>query len=399
MRWLLPVSLFSVLTICTANEIIGPPAQEFFREIGFWLSSMTWWTILGALSSIGLGSGIHSGILFLIPHCLFISSSSEYCNSLEFDPRINAWRSALSPGDLFPCVQQPAEQYGRNVTATKLLIKMMPYAFFWGFGTAIGELPPYGAAFATAHAALSEQTSGDDIHLPDFIMSNDENASWIGRMKRSIFFKLADFIGRYGSLSVFMLSCWPNALFDLCGIICGYNMMSFWRFFIPLFFGKAVVKIVAQTWVLIFVFAKHYDASRAKLIPWIARFPPIAKLVSLKFSSPSEFEDLVVKKMIEFRTRLSSPSESVIVNNSMNNNIRNNMGHGIWGYLTNNVFKVPSFSSVFSLILTCIIIHFIITAIEQGARSKQQEFDAAYLKSSWTQGQSEEVEFGSNKND
>ena len=32
-----------------------------------------WWIGLGVLSSIGLGTGVHSGLLFLFPHILKVS--------------------------------------------------------------------------------------------------------------------------------------------------------------------------------------------------------------------------------------------------------------------------------------------------------------------------------------
>lgn len=36
---------------------------------------MTWWIGLGILSSIGLGTGMHSGLLFLFPHMLKASAA------------------------------------------------------------------------------------------------------------------------------------------------------------------------------------------------------------------------------------------------------------------------------------------------------------------------------------
>lgn len=35
-----------------------------------WTSYAVWWIGLGILSSIGLGTGMHSGLLFLFPHML-----------------------------------------------------------------------------------------------------------------------------------------------------------------------------------------------------------------------------------------------------------------------------------------------------------------------------------------
>lgn len=38
-----------------------------------WVLYTTWWISLGVLSSIGLGTGMHSGLLFLFPHMLKVS--------------------------------------------------------------------------------------------------------------------------------------------------------------------------------------------------------------------------------------------------------------------------------------------------------------------------------------
>lgn len=38
-----------------------------------WITYMAWWVGLGVLSSIGLGTGMHSGLLFLFPHILQVS--------------------------------------------------------------------------------------------------------------------------------------------------------------------------------------------------------------------------------------------------------------------------------------------------------------------------------------
>ena len=40
------------------------------HEMELWLQYLVWWVGLGVLSSIGLGSGVHSGLLFLFPHML-----------------------------------------------------------------------------------------------------------------------------------------------------------------------------------------------------------------------------------------------------------------------------------------------------------------------------------------
>ena len=44
-------------------------------ELWFWWA--VWWVGLGILSSIGLGTGMHSGLLFLFPHMLKVPRSSH----------------------------------------------------------------------------------------------------------------------------------------------------------------------------------------------------------------------------------------------------------------------------------------------------------------------------------
>ena len=43
-----------------------------------WLQYLVWWVGLGVLSSIGLGSGVHSGLLFLFPHVLKVWSAMTF---------------------------------------------------------------------------------------------------------------------------------------------------------------------------------------------------------------------------------------------------------------------------------------------------------------------------------
>jgi hypothetical protein len=50
-----------------------PAAVLLLQE---WVLYTTWWISLGVLSSIGLGTGMHSGLLFLFPHMLKVCRCS-----------------------------------------------------------------------------------------------------------------------------------------------------------------------------------------------------------------------------------------------------------------------------------------------------------------------------------
>jgi hypothetical protein len=40
---------------------------------------VVWWVGLGVLSSVGLGTGMHTGLLFLFPHILKVSLAADEC--------------------------------------------------------------------------------------------------------------------------------------------------------------------------------------------------------------------------------------------------------------------------------------------------------------------------------
>lgn len=55
-----------------------------------------------------------------------------------------------------------------------------------------------------------------------------------------------------------LLSSWPNAMFDLCGICCGHFMMPFWEFFGAVYIGKALFKSTAQAAALVTIFSRDH---------------------------------------------------------------------------------------------------------------------------------------------
>lgn len=64
--------LVPLLLLHAGLKASGTLAHEV-REAELWLQYGVWWVGLGVLSSIGLGTGMHSGLLFLFPHMLKVS--------------------------------------------------------------------------------------------------------------------------------------------------------------------------------------------------------------------------------------------------------------------------------------------------------------------------------------
>uniref|UniRef100_A0A1A9WRE3 Uncharacterized protein n=1 Tax=Glossina brevipalpis TaxID=37001 RepID=A0A1A9WRE3_9MUSC len=56
-------------------------AFDFFKNNALFVS---YWTGLGILSSVGLGTGLHTFILYLGPHIASVTLAAYECNSLNF---------------------------------------------------------------------------------------------------------------------------------------------------------------------------------------------------------------------------------------------------------------------------------------------------------------------------
>ena len=253
------IFLFVFIPLCVIfafGSAIEGPHRSLFSEISTWLKFATWWLGLGVLSSIGLGTGMHSGLLFLFPHIFFIVSTAEKCNNLDFDARGNMWSDVMKPGDTFACLH-PQKEYA--VTLAGLLIKSFAACLLWGTGTALGELPPY----ATAYAA---RLAGKEDEFEEMLAETEiDNKDVVARMKKW----MLDIVDRYGFWGVLLLSSWPNALFDLTGICCGHALMPLGTFLSAVIIGKALIKVNGQMLLFTLLFSSKYrQAAVGKVAGW-----------------------------------------------------------------------------------------------------------------------------------
>lgn len=274
--------------------------HEQLNNFLIYVEVVIWWLALGILSSIGLGCGMHSGLLFLFPHVYFICSTSEFCNSLNFDSRVNMWKSLLTAGNYFECLGKD----DGNVTLSKLFLKAYPYCFIWGVGTALGELPPYLTSYYAAKTKLSDE------EYEEFEKDIKEGKK---NLITSMKIWMINFIKKYGGISVFILSCWPNVMFDLCGICCGHFLMPFNSFFIPLILGKAVVKTIMQCFVLIFLFSNHYKNVQIRMIHKLVTLVPF-HFISKKFHDVAFLEEFLDEKISLLKYGNKSPNKKNYIN-------------------------------------------------------------------------------------
>jgi len=149
---------------------------------------MIWWVGLGILSSVGLGTGLHTFVLYLGPFIAKTTLVATECNSLDFETY--GPNSFICPQNV-PIVA---------ITMWEILRKIQFEAFLWGAGTAIGELPPYFVARAARlsgerlkdHEDLEEErNSGQSLsdRLKNFMTATLDRFGFFGHSSFCIYSK------------------------------------------------------------------------------------------------------------------------------------------------------------------------------------------------------------------
>jgi len=135
------IYLAAIVAIFTLPRFIKGPHSPLVIYIENVLKYMAWWTGLGIASSIGLGTGLHTFVLYLGPPIAKLTMAAYDCDAI---PNIVPSRWSLDPS--YPC---PGKSHG-HVSFWDILLAVQLESFLWGLGTAIGELPPYFVARAAA---------------------------------------------------------------------------------------------------------------------------------------------------------------------------------------------------------------------------------------------------------
>jgi hypothetical protein len=226
---------FIVATLVAGALYVTPGAhQPHVEMVEDFIFLCIWWVGLGILSSIGLGTGLHTFVLYLGPYIAKVTLTATECGTIDF---------ATRGDDSFVC---PATGPVGEVTYWEILRKVQFEAFLWGVGTAIGELPPYFIARAARLSNMRVQSNGSE----DPEVSN----SLVDKLRALV----PSILSNLGFFGILMFASIPNPLFDLAGITCGHFLVPFWQFFGATLIGKAVIKAHMQTLFVITVFHKTH---------------------------------------------------------------------------------------------------------------------------------------------
>ncbi|KAJ8572898.1 hypothetical protein K7X08_009409 [Anisodus acutangulus] len=231
-----------LLTRGRACEEALQPVQELLSYLRFGL----WWLALGVASSIGLGSGLHTFMLYLGPHIALFTIKSVSCGRVDIKSApydtiqlrsgpswLDKDCSEFGP----PLFSLP----GARVPLTSILNQVQLEAILWGIGTALGELPPY---FISRAAGIS---GSEGELMEDLDPASKEDSGIISNHLKQIKQWLLSNRQHLNFFTILVLASVPNPLFDLAGIMCGQFGIPFWKFFIATLIGKAIIKTHIQT--------------------------------------------------------------------------------------------------------------------------------------------------------
>ena len=262
--WLHRNKVCVLILLCTLIFALdwfdGPhgPLFNLMKQNSLWC---VYWIFLGILSSVGLGTGLHTFLLYLGPHIASVTLAAFECNSVDF------------PSPPYPQeIRCPTETANTEnvITIWTILSKVRLEAFMWGFGTALGELPPY---FMARAARLSGTVDLDDElkELNELKERAKENPTSVPLTVRAKL-QVEKLIERIGFPGILLMASIPNPLFDLAGITCGYLLVPFWQFFGATAIGKAIVKMHIQKIFVIISFSEHHAE---RFVSMIGKIPSV----------------------------------------------------------------------------------------------------------------------------
>jgi membrane protein YqaA with SNARE-associated domain len=297
------------------------------------------WVFLGVISSIGIGTGLHTFVLYLAPFIARATLAATECNSVKFE--LYGTNAFICPSD---------SKNTEPISFWDILQKVQFSALCWGVGTALGELPPY---FVARGARLSENSYQNEDTLNGNAEKKDKpseirDQSFFNRLAKGLDALLKKAVEtNYAFIFIVLLASVPNPFFDLAGVACGYMLVSFWTFFLATLLGKAIIKASLQAFLVIVIFRKQ-------TLEWIVR--ELDRMLPAMFNGKAS-------QFFENERRRFHPD------------MRNNTAQSIEGYSSFSLLKI-----LWDIIVFSMIGYFIVSIVNSTARNRMLQVHKQIIK-------------------
>ncbi|XP_054873433.1 vacuole membrane protein 1-like isoform X2 [Amphiprion ocellaris] len=226
--------LILLILLSIAYRIEGTH-QKYVRYMEKKTLWCAYWVGLGILSSVGLGTGLHTFLLYLGPHIASVTLAAYECGSVDF-PEPPYPDQIVCPQHEAPTSGSDAEQVGVEGMQTV------------GTDSVVGS--------AALQGSISLWTIISKVRL--------EACMWDFASRAKV--AVQKLIQKVGFLGILACASIPNPLFDLAGITCGHFLVPFWTFFGATLIGKAVIKMHIQKLFVIITFSRHIVEQMVSLI-------------------------------------------------------------------------------------------------------------------------------------
>ncbi|EFA04843.1 vacuole membrane protein 1 isoform X1 [Tribolium castaneum] len=266
------IVLFVTLTLLSSYLLVktAGPHQSYIQIVYKQLLWCSYWIGLGILSSVGLGTGLHTFLLYLGPHIAAVTLAAYECESLNF------------PEPPYPDeIICPDERNPLAVSILSIMSKVRLEAMCWGAGTALGELPPYFMARAARLSGIDPDDEDDDLKEFEELKRKQNNKTELTLIEKGKLF-VEELVQRVGFLGILACASIPNPLFDLAGITCGHFLVPFWTFFGATLIGKAIIKMHIQK---LFVIIAFNETLIVTALQWLKYIPVVGEKLQVPFKA------------------------------------------------------------------------------------------------------------------
>ncbi|GAB1597392.1 vacuole membrane protein 1 isoform X1 [Argonauta hians] len=268
-RKLMVLAIILILILLSILYNLKGPHQPYLAILEKTLFWYAYWVGLGFLSSVGLGTGLHTFVLYLGPHIALVTLAAFECMSVDF------------PEPPYPSKIICPSVQSKTMSIWMIMSKVRMESIMWGAGTAIGELPPYFMA-KTSRLSGSENEEEELGELEELVRERNANPGELGFLDRAKV-GIHNMIKKVGFWGILACASIPNPLFDLAGILCGHFLIPFWTFFGATLIGKAIIKMHIQKLFVIFLFSEHHMDQAIKFMKFIPFIGPYTHAPFMKW--------------------------------------------------------------------------------------------------------------------